>query len=93
MRGHGFTVVGSSIEECVFRAVYTAENASIQTATITTHMGYYGGSQKETEIRYLKADEWGPSTSIGKWSYMRPWNLWLREVEAVELYKSNMTKN
>jgi hypothetical protein len=25
MCGHGFTVVGSSIEECAFRAVYTAE--------------------------------------------------------------------
>ncbi|HSS27229.1 MAG TPA: class II aldolase/adducin family protein, partial [Usitatibacter sp.] len=32
MRGHGMTVVGSSIQEVVFRSIYTQVNARLQTA-------------------------------------------------------------
>jgi HCOMODA/2-hydroxy-3-carboxy-muconic semialdehyde decarboxylase len=34
MRGHGFTAVGQSIEEAVFRAVYTARNCEVQSAAM-----------------------------------------------------------
>jgi ribulose-5-phosphate 4-epimerase/fuculose-1-phosphate aldolase len=35
MRGHGMTVVGSSLRQAVFRAVYTEANARIQTTAMT----------------------------------------------------------
>lgn len=38
MRGHGLTVVGESIEESVFRAIYTAENARMQTVSLTLQL-------------------------------------------------------
>ncbi|QIX00862.1 hypothetical protein AMS68_006379 [Peltaster fructicola] len=34
MRGHGFTCVGKTIEEAVFRAVYTCTNARVQTTSL-----------------------------------------------------------
>jgi ribulose-5-phosphate 4-epimerase/fuculose-1-phosphate aldolase len=89
MRGHGFTVVGSSIEECVLRAVYTAENAAVQTTSLTTNAAYYNGSHTANEVQYLRPDELGPATNMTKWSSMRPWNLWLREVELAGLYVNN----
>ena len=88
MRGHGFTVVGSSIEECVLRAVYTAENATVQTTSLMTSAAYYGASHWGG-LQYLRPDELGPATSMTEWSSMRPWNLWLREVELAELYENH----
>ncbi|MGC4028103.1 MAG: class II aldolase/adducin family protein [Steroidobacteraceae bacterium] len=34
MRGHGFTAVGSSVPQAVFRAVYTSRNSEIQQAAL-----------------------------------------------------------
>lgn len=34
MRGHGFTVVGGSVEECVWRGVQVQRNAEVQTAAM-----------------------------------------------------------
>jgi hypothetical protein len=83
MRGHGFTVVAENIEECVLRAVYTQKNAMIQTAALTT-CNSWGGSAKN--IRYLSEKESAAATNMTKWSALRPWKLWLREVEACGLY-------
>ncbi|KAK0666492.1 class II aldolase/adducin N-terminal, partial [Cercophora samala] len=35
MRGHGFTTVASSLQNVVFRAIYTAQNAVVQKEAIT----------------------------------------------------------
>jgi hypothetical protein len=87
MRGHGLTVVGASIEECVFRAIYTAENAAMQTASLAVHSAYFEGKKADTKgIRYLRSDEHAPSEDMTRWTCMRPWNLWLREIESSALY-------
>ncbi|PCH04729.1 Hypothetical protein PENO1_026270 [Penicillium occitanis (nom. inval.)] len=86
MRGHGLTVVGASIEECVFRAIYTAENAAMQTASLAVHSAYFEGKKADTKgIRYLRSDEHAPSEDMTRWTCMRPWNLWLREIESSAL--------
>ncbi|CAG7998749.1 unnamed protein product [Penicillium olsonii] len=87
MRGHGFTAVGNSIEESVFRSIYTAENARNQTValTLTNSMGL-DNSGSRRGIQYLRDSEISPTTEMGQWSCMRPWNLWVREVEAAALY-------
>ncbi|KAJ9620877.1 hypothetical protein H2203_007463 [Taxawa tesnikishii (nom. ined.)] len=43
MRGHGFTCVGASIEEAVYRAVYTCTNARVQTTALLLQGGYNTG--------------------------------------------------
>ncbi|CZR65091.1 uncharacterized protein PAC_14991 [Phialocephala subalpina] len=86
MRSHGLTVVASSIEECVFRAIYTQKNAMIQTAALNISAAYLGSSDGGYSIRYLDQEEAAASTSMTQWSVMRPWKLWLREVEESGLY-------
>jgi len=84
MRGHGLTVVAPSIEDCVLRAVYTQKNAMIQTTALTTLAGHRGGDA--SGIRYLSETEAKAAEDMTKWSAMRPWKLWLREVESADMY-------
>lgn len=90
MRGHGFTVTGLSIEETVFRAIYTAENARVLTASFTLQLAASTASQKTAEdLYYLHESELEPTQQMTRWSVMRPWNLWVRETEANGLYINN----
>ncbi|GKZ33043.1 hypothetical protein AbraIFM66950_002762 [Aspergillus brasiliensis] len=87
MRGHGYTVAGASIEESVFRAIYTAENARVQTASLSLQLAAGTPPLKPDEsLYYLKDAELDAATQMGQWSVMRPWKLWVREVEAGGLY-------
>lgn len=89
MRGHGFTAVGDCIEECVLRAVYTAKNASVQTTVLTTRAATEQAGEQGTAVdpvRYLDEKECEATAQMTKWSKMRPWGLWEREVEASPLY-------
>ena len=85
MRGHGLTVIAPSIQECVLRAVYTQKNASIQTTALITRAAQYGTSQAPA-VKYLNPAEAAASAEMTRWSAMRPWGLWIREVEAAGLY-------
>ena len=88
MRGHGFTTQGESVMEAVLRAVYTQQNASIQTTSLITRAAHFGvGSGTADEsVHYLSQEETEGSTVMTKWSAARPWRLWLREVEAQGMY-------
>jgi ribulose-5-phosphate 4-epimerase/fuculose-1-phosphate aldolase len=90
MRGHGLTVLAPTIQDCVLRAVYTQKNASIQTTSLLMHAAYFGSSRAATaptpEIKYLSEDESRAALDMTRWSALRPWGLWLREVEATGLY-------
>lgn len=92
MRGHGFTVQGKSIVDVVLRAVYTQQNAGIQTTALLTRAAYFGGAQQDTNdayrsgVQYLSEEETEGSTEMTERSAARPWRLWLREVEAQGLY-------
>ena len=85
MRGHGFTLVAEDIEGCVLRAIYTQKNALIQSAALTTRAAY-GEQLTRHDVKYLNEDELAPAAEITKWSAQRPWDLWLREVGACNLY-------
>jgi hypothetical protein len=92
MRGHGMTVIGPTIQDCVLRAVYTQSNAAIQTTTLLTRaawrteMAAHGGSQAIDPIAFLSEEETEAAMEMTRWSAMRPWTLWLREVEAAGIY-------
>lgn len=95
MRGHGFTVQGSSIQDAVLRAVYTQQNASIQTTALITRAAHFGlaGATAGTSgvgVTYLSEKESEGATEMTRWSAMRPWRLWLREVESQGLYVNSI---
>jgi ribulose-5-phosphate 4-epimerase/fuculose-1-phosphate aldolase len=66
MRGHGATMVGNSIQESVFRAVYSMENAAIQ---MQAHQLGDDG-----EVEFLN-DEEAEKSSRGR-NVPRSWSLW-----------------
>jgi HCOMODA/2-hydroxy-3-carboxy-muconic semialdehyde decarboxylase len=67
LRGHGNVVVGGSIPEVVFRAIYTEVNARLQTDAMRLGAG---------EIVFLNADEARMATDNNRGQHGRPWELW-----------------
>ena len=69
MRGHGATTVGTTIKHSVYRAVYAAENATIEMNAL--QLGdpvFLAPEEADNYERYI--DE----------IIHRPWNMWLREI-------------
>lgn len=65
MRGHGSTVVGSSLRQAVFRAVYTEINAKLQ--TVAMQMG---------PVTYLTEEEGREAAATNDSQISRAWDLW-----------------
>jgi ribulose-5-phosphate 4-epimerase/fuculose-1-phosphate aldolase len=66
MRGHGMTVVGDSLPEVVFRAIYTETNARLQGLA----------SQLEGPVEFLSEAEGRRATVTNRGTLERPWELW-----------------
>ena len=66
MRGHGMTVVGSGVQEAVFRAIYTEMNARLQLQA----------ESLEGPIQFLSDTEGRRSTEANRGTLERPWELW-----------------
>jgi ribulose-5-phosphate 4-epimerase/fuculose-1-phosphate aldolase len=73
MRGHGSTVVGGSIEQAVYRAIYAEVNAKLQLQAVT--LG---------EVTYLNLQEAAKAAAINDTQLARTWELWLRQVGTIE---------
>lgn len=70
MRGHGSTVVGASLEQAVFRALYVEQNARTQLAAL--QLG---------EVTYLTPEEAAAADLTNNGQVSRAFDLWKREVE------------
>ncbi|HTS22482.1 MAG TPA: class II aldolase/adducin family protein [Casimicrobiaceae bacterium] len=68
MRGHGATVVGGSLKEAVFRAVYTTVNAQLQ--PIAMSLG---------EPTYLAPEEARLADELHHAVLHRPWEYWMNK--------------
>lgn len=104
MREHGFTTWGKTIEEAVFRAVFTTVNAQVQTNSMLLRNAFSGivaqgvdSSAWGVSGNQIFRNDFVPLTaqqakdtdeSIGATSD-RPWGLWVAEVEANPLYVNN----
>jgi len=66
MRGHGMTVVGATVPEAVFRAIYTEMNARLQLQAM----------QLEGPIEFLSDEEGRRSTAANAGTLERPWEVW-----------------
>lgn len=73
MRGHGSTVVGASLEQAVYRAIYAEVNARLQTQ-----------ARQLGEVTYLNANEAAKAAAINDTQLPRVWELWAREIGVVE---------
>lgn len=70
MRGHGMVTVGKSIPEAVFRAIYTVQNARLQSEAMRFNK----------PINFLNDDELAYHLKgFTSGDYSRPWNLWKEE--------------
>jgi ribulose-5-phosphate 4-epimerase/fuculose-1-phosphate aldolase len=69
MRGHGMTVVGESVPEAVYRAMYTEMNARMQLqATLL-----------KGPIEFLSDEEGRRATAANRGTLERPWELWKKK--------------
>jgi len=73
MRGHGSTVVGASLEQAVYRAVYAEVNAKLQIQAMT--LG---------EVTYLNEREAAKAAAINDTQLVRVWELWQRNIGPVD---------
>ena len=69
MRGHGATIVGTTLRQAVFRSVYTEINARLQAEAL--RLG--------TPI-YMTAEEAEAASLTNDGQIGRSWDLWLREL-------------
>ena len=68
MRGHGAVVVGASLPQVTFRAVYSVEDAKLQAEAMR-----FG------PVTYLAPEEAAKSTETNNGVLMRAWDLWKRK--------------
>ena len=71
MRGHGNVVVGVSIQQVVFRAIYTESNARLQSEAM--RLG---------EISFLTPEEAQATSDMHDQHLGRPWEMWKRRAQA-----------
>ncbi len=69
MRGHGLSVIGDSLQEVVFRAIYTEMNARMQLQA----------TQLEGPIEFLSDEEGRRSAAANRGTLERPWELWKKK--------------
>ena len=67
LRGHGDIVVGGSIQEAVFRAIYTEVNARLETDAL--RIG-------QRQVRFLNEHEARNATTTNQGQISRAWDLW-----------------
>jgi len=73
MRGHGSTVVGASVRQVVFRAIYAEANARLQM-----------NAQALGEPVYLNLREAQLASDANDGQIDRSWNLWLQRLGALD---------
>jgi ribulose-5-phosphate 4-epimerase/fuculose-1-phosphate aldolase len=67
MRGHGDVVVGRSVKEAVFRAVYTEVNARLESEALRLGQG---------QVVFLNEEEARAAAETNSAQIGRPWELW-----------------
>lgn len=79
---HGFTCMGKTVEEAVYRAVYTQTNCEL----LTKALGFAGGDAKE--VAYLSEEEVRGCKKMNEKCVDKSWRLWMREVQSNALYEN-----
>ena len=92
-RGHGFVTWGASLQQAVYRAVYTKQNAEIQESAELLAAAGAAGDDKDSSSRcvvYLDEAERRDCGEMVDASWVKAWPLWKAVVEADALYVNNL---
>ena len=68
MRGHGFTVVGRSIQEAVYNAINTVLNARVEM-----------DARRLGDVTYLSPGEAAAVSKLHNGALNAPWQIWSRQ--------------
>ena len=74
MRGHGSTVVGTTLEQAIYRAIYAEVNAKLQLA-----------AQPLGEITFLNKEEAQLCSDMNDGQIPRSWSLWVKRLGDIDL--------
>jgi ribulose-5-phosphate 4-epimerase/fuculose-1-phosphate aldolase len=77
MRGHGNVVVGTSIQQSVFRAINTEKNAHLQMQAMQLAATVGGADQ----VMYLTDAEAKAASDMNDEHLDRPWQMWKKAIE------------
>ncbi|KAF2235024.1 arad-like aldolase/epimerase [Viridothelium virens] len=83
-RGHGFAVVGRNLQEVVYRAVYTQENAKVLRDALSM-----GGADA---VRYLTHEEVRDCLEMADGSWSKAWPLWAKEASVGALFQNQLSE-
>ncbi|KAF2160435.1 hypothetical protein M409DRAFT_29059 [Zasmidium cellare ATCC 36951] len=86
-RGHGFYTWGETVEEAVYRAIYTQQNAKIQMSATDFSVVASG----ELKIQFLDEQEAKDCAVMNKASAVKAWMYWRRLVESNPTYRNDLT--
>lgn len=81
-RGHGFATVATSIEQAVYRAVYTTWNAEVL-ATATEVQGAGG-------VEFLTEREAADCVAMNDQGLLKDWPLWVAQTVVDPLYRNDL---
>ncbi|KAF2169524.1 hypothetical protein M409DRAFT_19938 [Zasmidium cellare ATCC 36951] len=106
MRGHGFTCIGTTIQEAVYRAIFICANARVQTTALLMQQSHNmslladslaakekegGGREvKQEGVRYLSEREGKDAWKANMEHVERPWGLWCTEVRGKGVYVNEL---
>ncbi len=76
LRGHGNVVVGTSIQQSVFRAIHTEKNALLQSQA----MQLAAAAGSVGDVMYLTDAEAKAASDMNDEHLDRPWQMWKRQV-------------
>lgn len=79
---HGFSCIGDSIQQAVYRAVYTQKNCKLLKDAIALVGGF------EEDVQYLTQEEAEACATMNKLTQDKAFRLWLREVQVHRLYRN-----
>ena len=83
-RGHGFAAVGKSLQEVVYRAIYTQENAKVQRDALNASKG------NEDAIHYLSWEEANDCRKMADGAVSKAWPLWVKEVRLGAMFQNEL---
>ena len=86
-RGHGFATVATSVEQAVYRAVYTAWNAEVLATAVEAQEA---GGKGPGGLEYLTEREAGDCVAMNDQGLLKDWPLWVAQTEVDPLYKNDL---
>lgn len=86
-RGHGFATVATSIEQAVYRAVYTTWNAEVEATAVDVQEAV---GKNPSSLKYLTAREASDCVAMNDAGLLEDWPLWVAQTLVDPLYKNDL---